>query len=250
MKNIIPPNVKIFIAGLATGLALGCLAFIGLLIFLPNPSSKSQSTDAAPLGITQIPHITATNSSIPISSPTLTSTATYAPTLTPIPTTTNTTAPTFTFALTSTSTPTETSLPPILSIPYTACGDHMAYSANAEVKEFPIVENDKIIEYASYVLVTYKIKNTYDLTPIYGFEVHPSPGYDNPDLYPEESPTFNSDPLIQPSEVVTLKSVHLFMPAGWSYQEHPKAFLKLPENLYPEPYKRIVGGNTVTFKDS
>lgn len=220
---------KASLTGLVIGLLFGCI--VGCII----GSNLSSSNDSVP---------TIASSNTPVqkqtevitNSPKQTSTISQASEITS------------TSSITLTPTITTTPLPTIVNIPSTTCGDHMAYSANANVTKIPIIENDKIIEHANYILITYKIKNTYVNTPIYGFEVQPSPGYENPDLYPYKSPMFTSDPLIQPNEEVILKSEHIFMPKNWDRSKYPSAFLKFPENIYP-PYRYgdAKVGNKITF---
>jgi len=231
------PNIlndsKKFLTGLFAGLIFGCL--IGATIL--GGSNKSSLAGNKGAVFTK----TSPQTETPIIA--YTSSFTFTPTIFYTPTITETPSPSHTPTLTW------TPLPPILNIPYTDCGDHMAYSANAESTKIPIVENDKIIDYANYVLVTYKIKNRYTNTPIYGFEVQPSPGYDNPDSYPHESPMFVSDPLIQPNQEVTLRSEHVFAPNGWNREQHPTAFWKFPENISPPwRYGDATEGNTITFQ--
>jgi hypothetical protein len=213
-----------FFTGLVLGTMLGCL--IGFVI----GESKSSSTESQDITLVELPMQNTVSSTA--------ESYTSLPTKLITQTTTPTLSPTFT----------NTPLPSLLNIPYTSCGEHIAYSANAEVIKIPIVENDQIIEYASYVRITYKIRNTYTNTPIYGFEVRPSPGYDNPDSYPDT--VFNSNSPFQPNEEVILKSEHLFVPDGWNSKEHPNAFWNFPENIrfHPQPYERTIGGYTVTFQ--
>jgi len=232
-KPSILNDTKKFLTGLFAGLIFGCL--IG---FMLGESSRSPSV----MGNRSI-EFSETSTQTETPTITYTSSFTFTPTVFYTPSMTDTPSSSHTPTLT------RTPLDPILNIPYTDCGDHMAYSANAEITKIPIIENDKVIEYANYVLVTYKIKNKYTNTPIYGFEVRPSPGYDNPDLYPHESPMFVSDPLIQPNQEVILRSEHVFAPNGWSREQHPTAFWKFPENISPPwRYGDATEGNTITFQ--
>lgn len=229
-NNGISSATRKFLTGLFTGLFFGCV--LGFVLGVSN-KTDSGSSDANVI-FTETP------------------TVAFAPTTTATPITTNNHLSDITETPTPHYKPTITGLPSpaFLTIPYISCGDHVAYSATAETTEISIIEDDKIIEYATYVLITYKVRNTYINTPIYGFEVRPSPGYDNPALYPHKSPMFVSDPLIQPNEEVTLRSEHLFVPDTWNFEEHPNAFWKFPEEprFHPYPYESAIGGYIVSFQ--
>lgn len=227
VQDKILPDTKKFFLGLILGVLIGCvLGQCSTIFSSTSNTSNFIATEAIASNIMPTVNIEPTS--------------TFAPTFTHTPTITQT--PFSTLKVTPE--------PSFLIIPYTVCGDHVAYSAEAETTEIPIIENDKIIEYATYVLVTYRIKNTYVNTPIYGFEIRPSPGYTNPALYPHKSQMFDGDPLIQPNEEVILKSEHLFVPDSWSFDEHTNAYWKFPENLrfHPYPYESAIGGYTVTFQ--
>jgi hypothetical protein len=218
-------GMKKFFIGLTLGIMFGCLIGYRFGESDKSPANNSQTIELAEPSIQSVA-----------------SNATQS--LTPLPENGATSPP----SSTQTSTPTNTPAPSFLSIPYTSCGEHIAYSANAEVIEIPIIENDQIIEYASLVRITYKIKNTYINTPIYGFEVRPSPGYGPTKRYPNT--LFNSNAPFQPNDEVILKSEHLFVPEDWKSGEHPTAFWKFPESIpfHPRPYERSIGGYTVNFQ--
>lgn len=224
-NNNISSDTRKFFSGITLGLILGC--GIGFMIGETRISSptNNQTTNSTELS-TEI--IIPTNTEKQPSTPTDMSFATLTPVSLPA------------FIVTST--------PSTLNIPYTQCGDHIAYSASTEIIKIPLIENDIIIENADYVIVTYKIKNTYTNTPIYGFEIRLFPSYDNPDLYPDT--LFNSKSPFQPNEEVILKSEHLFVPEDWDSVKHQNVYWKFPEDIsfHPRPYERIVGGYVILFQ--
>lgn len=234
-QDKILPDTKKFLVGLILGVIIGCVL---------GQCSRPFSRNAPIVAATDSPNTIAA-STLNITS-TLTQTIIYTPTITKAFTLTP--SPTLIESSTLTLVPNSTStlLPPLLNIPYTACGDHIAYTANTQVYPVPIIENDVIIAQASWALITYRIRNTYDNTPIYGFKLRLSPGYDNPRLYPDT--LFNSNAPFQPNEEVSFKSTHLFYPDGWVPEKHPTAFSQLPEIPVPEPHGFAAGGYTVEFQ--
>ncbi|MBN8656753.1 MAG: hypothetical protein J0M11_13540 [Anaerolineae bacterium] len=215
-KAIILPS-KNFYTGCILGIIFGCI--VGTVIGASGNSSNKAMQNV----------ITATKSkaqATPSNTPELN---TPSPTTTPI------------FSPTATNTP----IPYFLETPLTNCGENLLYNAKAEVIKIPIIENDQIIENASYVKMTYTIRNAYENTPIYGFEIHPSPGYETSERYPNT--LFNSNSPFQPNEEAVLTSQHLFLPENWKIEDHPNSFMKFPENMFFRPYPNI-GGHTINFQ--
>lgn len=171
-------------------------------------------------------------------------TATGTPTTTPSPSGTPVPTATFTPTIIGSPTATATPKPAALTIPYHACGEGVGLSVKTTLQKISLIENDKVVDYGRLLIIKYSIKNTYDYTPIYGFEVQiDSAGY-GPENYPSQSPFYIYDPLISAGTTIVLQSAHLFVPDAW-IQTHPNFGISI-SGPFPSKIYAILG-REVTF---